>query len=96
MTASVSKTDAREAEMVGRAAVRYALEGESDKMVTLVREGAETYSCSTGLAPLEEVAGTVKTMPVEYFDPVEYFVTPEFSEYARPLIGDPLPRLARV
>ena len=90
MTASVSKTDAREAEMVGRAAVRYALEGESDKMVTLVREGAETYSCSTGLAPLEEVAGQVKTMPVEYF------VTPEFSKYARPLIGGPLPRLGRV
>ena len=40
MTACVSETDAQEAEMVGRAAVRYALDGHGDCMVTLVREGA--------------------------------------------------------
>src|SRR5918999_337865 len=75
MTA-VSRTDAQEAEMAGRAAVRYALEGRTDQIVTLVREPGEKYSCTTGLAPLAQVAGQVQTMPEKYLDPANFFVTP--------------------
>ena len=94
--ACVSRTDAREAEMVGRAAVRYAAEGYTDQIATLVREPGERYSCTTGLAPLEQVAGRVKTLPDEYLDSANDFVTQEFTEYLRPLVGGPLPRLGRL
>ena len=96
MAACVSRTDAREAEMVGRAAVRYAIEGASDQMVTLVRQGSKKYTCSTGLAPLEQVAGRVFQMPGEHLHPADYTVTQEFIQYARPLIGAPLPRFGRL
>ena len=96
LAACISSTDATEAEMVGRAAVRYALDGATDKMVTLVRERGEEYSCTTGLAPLEEVAGKVRSMPAGYLDPANHGVTADFLRYARPLIGAPLPRFARL
>ncbi len=96
MAACVSGTDAREAEMVGRAAVRYALEGETGKMVTLVRGGDSDYVCTTGLAPLKKVAGMVKRMPGEYFDHADFAATQRFIDYARPLIGGPLPHFGRV
>ena len=96
MSACVSSTDAAEAEMVGRAAVRYALEGVRDRMVTLVRGEGDSYSCTTGLAPLDEVAGKVRTMPPSYLDPGNHAVTDDFLRYARPLIGAPLPRFERL
>ena len=96
MAECVSTTDAVEAEMAGRAAVRYALEGATDQMVTLVRDEGETYSCHTGLAPLAEVAGKVRTMPPRYLDPDSHAVTDAFLRYARPLIGEPLPRFERL
>ncbi len=96
MAACVSRTDAHEAEMVGRAAVRYALQGATDQMVTLVREDGREYACSTGLAPLAEVAGKVWKVPGEYFDRADYMATQKFLDYARPLIGAALPRFERV
>ena len=82
--------------MAGRAAVRYALEGATDRMVTLLRGDGDAYSCTTGLAPLAEVAGRVRTMPPSYLDPGNHTVTDEFLRYARPLIGPPLPRFERL
>ena len=96
MMACVSRTDAEEAEMVGRAAVRYALDGHTDQIVTLVRSSEGDYACSPGLAPLAEAAGRVRTMPEEYLDPSNQSVTPDFMNYLRPLIGAPLPRLGRL
>ena len=96
MASCVSSTDAAEAEMAGRAAVRYALEGATDRMVTLVRGDGDAYSCTTGLAPLAEVAGRVRTMPPSYLDPGNHSVTDEFLRYARPLVGAPLPRFERL
>ena len=96
MAACVSSTDAAEAEMVGRAAVKYALEGAADRMVTLVRGEGDAYSCTTGLAPLADVAGKVRTMPPSYLDPDNHTVTDEFLRYARPLLGTPLPRFERL
>jgi len=93
---SVSHVDAREAEEVGRAAVLQALEGRSDCMVTLLRSPGEPYTCTTGSAPLGRVAGEVRRMPDEYLDAGAYFVTESFNTYARPLIGRPLPRPARL
>ena len=96
LMACVSRSDAQEASLVGRAAVEYALEGQTDSMVTLLRQPEGKYKCSTGLAPLEVVAGTVKALPQEYIDAPAGLVTQEYLEYARPLIGGPLPRYARL
>src|SRR5690606_23699402 len=45
-----SKTSAEEAYLAGEAAVEAAINGETDKMVTLVRGDTDHYSCETGLA----------------------------------------------
>ena len=87
MMACVSHTDAAEAEEVGRAAVRHALAGESDIIVTLQRAPGDEYACTTGTVPLQAVGGKVKRMPPEYIDADNHFVTPAFLEYARPLLG---------
>ena len=96
MAACVSTTDAQEAEMVGRAAVRYARQGASGQMVTLVRQPQADYACTTALVPLEQVAGKVLEMPSEYFDQGKYSATAAFLDYARPLIGAALPHFGRL
>ena len=93
---TVSRTDALEAEMAGRAAVMYVEEGVSDVMVTLEREPGDVYACRTGTAPLSEVAGGVKTLPSSMYDPASSMPTADFAAYAGPLIGGPLPRLERL
>jgi 6-phosphofructokinase 1 len=87
--------DAQEAFLVGQRAVQYALEGHTDVMVTLVRPVGEKYRCSTGLAPLEAVAGKEQLLPASYLDAATGLATEGFLQYARPLIGGPLPRFAR-
>lgn len=96
LEACVSKSDAQEAEMAGRAAVRYALEGHADEIVTLQRVPGEKYACTTGVAPLEKVGGKVKEMPDEYLDEANNFVTPAFIDYVKPLVGARLPKFGRV
>ncbi len=52
----VSETDGQEADLVGRAGMRAALDGASGVMVTLVRLPGDAYHCTTGLAPVEKIA----------------------------------------
>jgi len=95
--ACLSPVDIREAEQVGRAAVRYAPDGQTGQMVTLVREPAKEYHCDTGLAGFEEVAGKVMTLPASYFDTSANLPTGDFLSYVRPLIGTPgIPRFVNI
>jgi 6-phosphofructokinase len=94
--AYVSATDLEEADLAGRMAVKYALQGKSDCMVTLVREPGDSYRCFTGLAPLAKVANALKTLPNEHINPEGNFVTEAFLEYAQPLIGGPLATYTRL
>ena len=96
LVACVSQTDAKEASLVGRAAVRYALEGYSDYMVTLIRQSNTKYECDTGLAPLKDIAGNVKVLPQEYIDTTSGLLTQAYVDYARPLVGGPMPRYERL
>ncbi len=95
-TAYVSSVDREEAELVGRTAVRYALEGRSDVMVTLERMAADAYAIATGMAPLEVVANQQRRLPVEFVNETGNGLTPSFEAYARPLLGDPLPEFVRL
>ncbi|MBV8083754.1 MAG: 6-phosphofructokinase [Chloroflexi bacterium] len=94
--ALASRTDLDEAYMAGRAGVRRALESVSGSMVTLVRSSEQPYQCTMGLAPLAAIANSVKTLPASFVNGERNFVTPEFVAYALPLVGDPLPRYARL
>jgi len=91
-----SKTDAKEAYLVGKMAVKNALKGQHDKMVTLVRESNDPYKCVTGLVPCAEVALAEKRMPAEYINAEGNHITEAFKDYLRPLLGDPLPHYVRL
>lgn len=95
MTALVSRLDAQEAEIVGRAAVGFSLDGETERMISIVRTGKDPYSSITVPTPLDQVVGVVKTVPPEFIDS-EQMPNDAFLEYVRPLIGDPLPAFGRI
>jgi 6-phosphofructokinase 1 len=91
-----SQVDVAEARMVGAAAVGYACEGITDKMVTLERTSNNPYRCETGLADLQQVANAERPVPDEFIAAEGNDVTAAFLDYARPLIGGPLPPYARL
>jgi 6-phosphofructokinase 1 len=86
-----SPTDLDEAYLVGQLAVSKAVDGESDKMVALVRKTDEPYECTTTLVKLQEVALKTRKVPDRFIDKNSNYVTESFLAYARPLIGGPLP-----
>jgi ATP-dependent phosphofructokinase / diphosphate-dependent phosphofructokinase len=82
-----SKTDRDNAYTSGARAVQLAVEGQSDLMVTLTREGAgESLKFGTGTAPLAEVANSEKMLPREWINEAGTLPNEKFIEYARPLI----------
>ena len=87
---AISRIDRDEAFLVGKMGIKALFNGESDKMVTLVRHTEPVYHCTTGLAELEQVANAQKLIPANYLDESRTMVTQAFYDYALPLIGDPL------
>ncbi len=81
-----SQTDNDEAFLCGQAAVKAAIAGETDKMVTLVRTESEPYGCETGLSPLSDVANGVKAIPESWIAEDGVSMKFEFIKYAQPLI----------
>jgi 6-phosphofructokinase 1 len=81
-----SKTDADEAFLVGQAAVKAAVNGETDKLVTLVRGDGENYTCETGLSALSDVVGNLKKLPPEWVNEDGVSLNFQFFRYAMPLI----------
>jgi len=81
-----SATDNDEAFLAGQAAIQAAVAGESGKMVTLLRTEKETYECTTGLAPLSEIANGVKRLPAEWINENGISMNHQFTKYAAPLI----------
>ncbi len=81
-----SKTDAEEGFLAGQAAVRAAVNGESDKMVTLLRGETDQYSCETGLTSLAGLVGNVKRLPREWINEDGVSLNYQFHRYALPLI----------
>lgn len=81
-----SKTDADEAFLVGQAAVKAAVSGETDKLVTLVRGDGDNYTCETGLSALSDVVGNLKKLPKEWVNEDGVSLNFQFFRYATPLI----------
>jgi 6-phosphofructokinase 1 len=86
-----SQRDNDEAFTCGVRAVKFAVNGESGKMVTIVREGDSPYIASYALTELSEVAGKVKEFPASWIDESGSMISPNFFRYIAPLIqGDVL------
>jgi len=95
-----SSVDLQEAYDVGRFAVKQALAGRQQGMVTLERQSWPGYRCTVGLVDLKIVANKEHKLPAEYMNELGNFPTPAFLDYSRPLVGLPWPpipyvRLAR-
>jgi ATP-dependent phosphofructokinase / diphosphate-dependent phosphofructokinase len=85
-----AEQDWKDAELVGRMAVRGLLDGESDKMVSL-RPLNDARQHGYEYVPLESVAEVEKPVPAEWTRDAAIPVSEKFSEYLRPLIGNLLP-----
>ncbi|MDR3217165.1 MAG: 6-phosphofructokinase [Clostridiaceae bacterium] len=100
-----SKTDIEESFKAGQAAVRYAVKGQTDKMVAFERTYKNgKYVCKNKLLPLKQVANAEKTIPAEWINADGTGLTEDFVNYALPLIQgdakapleDGLPRFAKL
>lgn len=100
-----SQVDVEEAFLAGSSAVKYALDGETGKMIIFRRdEDSKDYKCCIDIMPVELAANTEKTVPLEWIKPNGEGLTKEFVEYALPLIQgeskapleDGLPRFAQL
>ncbi len=89
----VSETDAAEAREVGRLAVRWAVEQDTDGSVAIRRQPGAAYAVTYARVPLKAVAKDTRHMPDAFIAEAGNDVTPAFLDYARPLVG-PLPDTA--
>jgi ATP-dependent phosphofructokinase / diphosphate-dependent phosphofructokinase len=84
--------DLDEAEACGREAVRRAVAGESDRMVTIERVSDEPYAVTYGVTPLGGIANIVRHLPDNFIAPHGRGVTDAFRRYALSLLGpNPFP-----
>jgi ATP-dependent phosphofructokinase / diphosphate-dependent phosphofructokinase len=90
----VSDVDQREAREVGEKAVQYAVGGRGDGSVAIKR--VADYAVDYPLIPLETVAGKTRVMEDHFINEAGNDVTPAFHAYLRPLLGSPLPEVARL
>lgn len=81
-----SKADADEAFLAGQAAVKAAVNGETGKLVTLVRGDGDQYTCETGLTSLADIVGNLKKLPKEWVNEDGVSLNFQFFRYATPLI----------
>jgi 6-phosphofructokinase 1 len=81
-----SGSDAKEARLVGRDAVRYSRKAASGTVV-LQRAAGKRYACRTALAELNQVARVTKSMDRAFINAAGNDVTPAFVRYAAPLAG---------
>ena len=87
-----SRVDILEAYQVGGAAVKAADEGDSGKMVVLVRKSDDPYQSTTEVKDVHKIANDEKLVPREWLNKEGDYVTDEFVSYVRPLIqGDVSP-----
>jgi 6-phosphofructokinase 1 len=81
-----SKTDVEQAYAVGKAAVEFAIQGQSGIMPTIVRVSNQPYTWTIGMAPLEDVANQEKKMPREFISADGFHITQACRTYLVPLI----------
>lgn len=88
-----SPVDREEAVLVGKEALKAAMEGQSGVMAGLIREEKEDggYHTYIRMIPIQEVMLHERIMPDSYINERGNDVTEEFVNWCKPLIGPPLP-----
>ena len=81
----ISEVDQHEAREVGERAAQYAIWNNVDGSVAIRRTG--DYSVEYFLTDLKNVAKETKSMPDSFLNAAGNYVTSDFIQYARPLIG---------
>ena len=81
-----SLTDTNEADLAGRTAVKCSLEGVTGKMITFKRADGEEYSLEYGLVDVCDVCNKEKPFPTEWITGNNNDISPEFANYALPLM----------
>jgi 6-phosphofructokinase len=87
----VSQVDATEARRVGRMAVKFSSQGETEGSVAMKRLPGNSYSIEMFLTPLASVAKETKHMDASHIADGNN-ITDAFVQYAKPLVGD-LPKV---
>jgi 6-phosphofructokinase 1 len=87
-----SKTDVDQAYAMGRAAVKFAVEGRNAVMPTIERLSDEPYQWQVGCASLEKVANKEKKVPRSFITRDGFGITESCRRYLEPLIqGEDFP-----
>jgi len=81
-----SRLDMEEAYLVGKEAVKLALEGKSGYMITIKGGKGKVYKGRASAVRLSLVANMEKKVPLRWINRRGNFVTKEFIEYVYPLI----------
>ena len=81
----VSQTDVKEAIKCGKNAVKFALKGETGKMVSMQRVSENPYKIGYTCIDLDEIANKVKEFPLSWIINGND-ISNEFINYALPLI----------
>jgi len=84
--ATASQVDLHQAYAVGKTAVEWAVDGQTDIMITIERENDDPYQWECGATSLMTVAGDSKAVPREWINEAGNDVTEEFLAYCRPLL----------
>lgn len=85
-SAHLSVVDLTEAINAGIYGVQAALAGETGKMITFLRGRSLPYELSYGTADVNEICNEEKPVPTEWITRDGSDLSPDFIEYARPLI----------
>ena len=86
-----SRTDWAQAQAVGKAAVRYALEGRNAVMPVIVRSSDAPYRWRVEPAPLAKIANQEKKMPAGFIRKDGFGITERARRYLQPLIQGEAP-----
>ncbi|MFT3763200.1 MAG: 6-phosphofructokinase [Pseudoxanthomonas sp.] len=86
-----SKTDWEQAQAVGKAAVKFALEGRNSVMPAIVRTSDAPYRWKIEAVPLDKVANHEKKMPANFLRKDGFGITAAARKYLEPLIRGEAP-----
>lgn len=84
----VSDIDLKEAQLMGKTAIRAALNNANGYMAGIKRISSNPYKIKPILIPIKDVMLTESTFPLKYIGEDKISVTNEFIEWCRPLVGE--------
>jgi 6-phosphofructokinase 1 len=82
----MSKIDIEESQELGAYAVKYAVEGISGQMSSLVRKDTEDYQVEYTSVDIKQVANMEKKVPVEWINEEGNGVKEDMIKYLKPLV----------